>query len=349
MKRFRNLLVLFGGLWVALQISSCATSSVSMQILVPAQISVPQHIQKIAVANRSLPAKGQGVWNFVEGFLSGESVFADREGSSNCIRGAVSQLNLGPRFQAVLADDLDLKGTGTRQFPVMLSWAEVEKICKDKGVDALVLLETFDSDIAFSKKTENVTKTVNGKEVVVPEFLSNLRINVNAGWRVYDPANKQIIDESSFMDDKGWDTRGATEAESFNRLPSKRSAINESGYFAGEQFAIRISPGWLPATRSYYTKGHDDFKIAREYVRAGNWDEAAKIWNPLTTNPDKKIAGRACYNMAVACEMKGELEAAVGWAQKSFRDCGLKAARSYFQIINKRLLDQKKLKEQMGE
>ena len=73
-------------MWIAATISlSACMSSTSLQVLKPADITLPEHIQKIAVANRSLPSKKNVFGNVLEGLLTGEGIFMDREGSADCV------------------------------------------------------------------------------------------------------------------------------------------------------------------------------------------------------------------------------------------------------------------------
>ena len=51
---------------------SCGTSTVMVNVQRPADISVPQNIQKVIVANRSTPGKGNITGNIVEGILNME-------------------------------------------------------------------------------------------------------------------------------------------------------------------------------------------------------------------------------------------------------------------------------------
>lgn len=329
-------------------LASCAsTNTVRIQVLQPADIYVPSHIKKVVIANRSLPQKDELVWNILEGIVTGESVFADRESSGQCINGLANELNANPRFQATLKSDNELKGTGTKKFPTVLDWSKAEEICNNFGADGLILLETFDSDVLFSKSKQDVKKTVNNKEVIVPEYNADLRMKVNAGWRIYDIKNKQIIDESVFTDEKGWNAKGETEQNAFSKLPSKRSALNESGYYAGTRFAKRISPNWIWVSRFYYVRKHDDLKKAKYMARASNWQGASEIWKKLTLNSDPKVAARACYNMAIACEIDGNLEIAITWVNKAIKEYNFKPAANYLNILNNRIAQQNKLKQQM--
>ncbi len=339
----------FTAVFVSLIFQHCSTTSTSMEVLVPAQINIPKHIVKVAVGNRSLPSGKSTITNVLEGFITGETIWGDREGSLYCINGLVNKLNNSPRINATAIEDMEFIGTGTREFPHQLDWIKVENICNMYKVDALILLETFDSNIGIreSHKDKKVYDKKSKRDVIVRTFYADLRININAGWRIYDVKNKIIFDESSFMDEKSWGGKGKSHSEALSNLPSKRSAINDAGIFAGNQYALRISPNWMWTSRSYYIKGHDDFKKAKKYVATNNWSEAIKIWQSLSNKSNSKVAGRASYNMAVASEIEGNLNVAQAWAEKAYHAYGIKKAKSYIIIIKRRINDQQRLKEQM--
>lgn len=334
---------------IVVSLYSCKTATVYTNVLVPAQITVPQHIQTVGVLNRSLPAKGEGWSNFLEGFITGESIAADREGSYNVCKGLAFKVNTNPRFKAQLMEGEDLRGTGTKEFPTPLSWAEVDALCKKYNVDAIVSLETFDSDIRRTSRTRQVERSVNGENVMVTEFLEDLNIRVNAGWRIYDNVNKKIIDQDVFYDDKAWNAVGTTPEDALRKLPSKRGAINDAGYFAGEMMGVRISPNWVRVSRIYYKKGDDRLKSAKRFVKVNNWKEAVVLWSQSAKSPDPKIAGRACHNMALAAEMEGELSIALEWANKAYKDFGLRKERAYINELNLRVMEVEKLKEQLPD
>jgi len=333
--------------FVVISMNACKTANVYTNVLVPAEITVPQHIQTIGVLNRSLPAKGEGWSNFLEGFISGESIAADREGSYNVCKGLAFKVNTNPRFKAQLMEGEDYRGTGTKEFPVPLTWAEVDALCKKYNVDAIVTLETFDSDINMRSSSRQVERAVDGQNVMVTEFLSNLNIRVNAGWRVYDNITKKVIDQDVFYDDKAWSGQGNTPEDALRKLPSKRSAINDAGYFAGEMMGVRISPNWVRVSRYYYKKGDDRLKSAKRFVKVNNWKEAVVLWSQSAKSPEPKIAGRACHNMALAAEMEGDLNVALDWANRAYKDHMLKKERLYINELNLRLMEVEKLKEQL--
>ncbi len=326
---------------------SCKTSSVSIQVLEPADINIPLNIKNLIAINRSLPAKGEGFNNVIEGIASGEGLFVDKDASRRTIDGLGNALTSSPRFTIKVPTNVELKGTGTAQWPIPIEWSKVEDICKSNGADALLVLETFDSNALHNVTSKTNSKTVDGKQVNYLEFYAHLGIAINAGWRIYDPTQKKIIDQNVYTDRMDWDKNGVSEKEAIGHLPSQRNATLDAGYFAGQQYAKRISPTWVNVSRMYYTKGNDALKNAKLKVRVNKWDEAAELWQSALKDSQKKVAGRAAYNLALASEMEGKLDLAIEWAKKAYSDYGNKAGRSYTNLLYKRLNDQERLKQQM--
>lgn len=332
---------------VILVLTSCSTASHQMQILKPAAIMIPTEIKQVGIINRSLPEKGQGFNNFLEGLVTGESIAADREGSQECLRGLAAGLNEGPRFNAVVVEGVELRGTGTREWPENLRWEEVDEICQRFKVDALIALETFDSDLDLRKSSADVEKVIDKKKVVVKEYNADLRMNVRSGWTIYQPTGQNLVDQNAFTDEMRWNETGDSPSQALGRLPSKRNAINKSAYYSGRQYAVRISPTWVTETRSYFKKANDEFKVAGKFVKRDKWSDAIHIWKKYTVSTDPKVAGRACFNMALASEVEGNLPIALEWANRAWEQHGLKRSRTYSQLLELRIRQQQKLDRQM--
>jgi len=259
-------------------------------------------------------------------------------------------LNNNPRFRPFSLEGEDFRGTGTNQFPIPLSWNEVDRLCKKYKVDGLISLETFDSNIfLIPTSRQKERRTRDGKVEVYTEYIAELRIRVNAGWRFYDNINKKLIDVQVFWDEKFWTSTGLTPQEALYKLPTKRTAINHAAIFAGEMFAYRISPKWLPISRNFYRRARKqpNFKLATDQVRVKNWDQAERLIEPLTKVSDPKIAARAAFNMAIIAEMEGDLETALTWAMRAYNLHKRNAHRNYVNMLNKRIMDQPKLILQM--
>jgi len=331
-------------------LSSCKTSSIYMNVMQPAQISVPKDIKNIGFINRSIASKEKQVRNIVEGFLTEEGIFADRFGSEECLKGVVNSLsnNGVNRYQAHVVTGYQLDGTGTKQWGPMLDWSMVKKICEANKIDALIILEAFDSDnrvsIAAAEKEQKVKESI----VKFTEFTANLEVKVETGWRIYDPKNQKIIDQNIFIDHKGgWMGKGGSEKNAIAALPPKIETVKETGYYAGSRYASRISPTWISVSRMYYRKGHDDFKAGERFIKMNEWEEAGKMFIKHTNSPNRKIAGRACYNMALVAEMQDKMNVALDWAKKAYTQYGDKNAPQYVNVLENRIANIKKLQDQL--
>src|SRR6056297_2598656 len=289
-------------------LSSCATSTISIRVLKPAEVTLPKALKKVVIANRSLPGDERKVENVVEGILTGEGLMMDRFASKHCISGLEIAMGQSDRYHAVVPSGLDLRGTGTGEFPAALPWGEVEEICNKYNADALILLETFDSDSKIKYAKDERTAKRDDKTYKYMVYIANQRIRVTSGWRIYYPEDKNILDANVYTDYREFTAEGKTRDEARRRLPSLYDATKKTGIYAGEQYAYHITPNWIRVSRSYFKKGNEDLKRSKNYVKHNEWEDAADIWLKHVDAPDPKIAGRACYNMALAEEMNGDLQ-----------------------------------------
>ncbi|MDC0204585.1 DUF6340 family protein [Flavobacteriales bacterium] len=343
-----NLNKIIFGIMVVIGFSSCSTSSVVVNIQRPADITISQDIQNVILVNRSRPSKDNLTDNIVEGLVTGEGIGSDRKGAEYCIIGLSKMLENSERFLLKNIGGMELKGTGTSSFPIPLDWNQVKSICGSYAGDALLVLETFDSDsrtiIGPPVTRKRKVKGIKVKEISYP---ATLIMEIESGWRIYDLNKQQIIDKNKFTEIKEFSAWGSSPEQAVMNLPSKRRAIKEAGLFAGKQYGFRISPIWVKVNRLYYSSKFDEFKSAKKFIKQRDWDTAIKIWIPLTDHGDVKLAGRASFNMALASEVKGSLDAAIEWAKKA-QLLGEKKSYNYINILHKRKRDSEKLKQQLN-
>lgn len=330
-------------------IASCNVTSINIEVLIPAKINVPQNMQKVGIINRSLPDKKEMLYNIVEGFFTGENIMGDCEGSDWCIKGLNTKLNSAPRFAATTIPGANIKGTGTREFALPISWDVIQNLCKTYSVDGIIILETFDSNVLLETGSKKKEQKVEGRDTVIIEHFAKLRMNVGSGWRIYDPLTKKIVDESTFTDEKSWYETGKSHESAMSKLPNKRDAINNAGLHSGEMYAIRISPTWFTVLRSFYVRGHVDFAKAKSYFNDKQLDKSMEIWKQLVYNTDNKIVGRALFNLAFGYEQKGDLNSALECAEKANRLLKNGRSAGYIETLKSRISDQQKLKNQLGK
>mgnify|MGYP001231750556 CR=1 FL=1 len=354
--------VVYTSFIILFYLTACSVSSISLDVMRPAEISISQNIQNILIINRSLPSKSNTAENILDGILSGENIGDDKKGSEMCVVGLRNSLlnnNMQlSRFNIIDADGFMsgeyLKGTGTSDFPKPIKWKKINKLANNYTVDALIVLETFDSESrVLNAGLVERNKFKKGKKIKIKMIEALLNIDVYAGWRIYDVKEEKIIDEKVFFDQKSFSASGLTFGDAKTKLPNKRNAISEAGIFAGEQYAARISPTLETVTRLFYQKAkrsskkeNESFKKAADFLKRDKIAAAASIWTYYVDNSDAQIAGRACFNMALASELKNKYKLALDWINKAIAYDNEKA-QNYASTLEDRQSKYKKIQQQL--
>ena len=332
---------------VTLACYSCSsTNLMSLSVMKPAPVSMPSNIKTVAVVNRTQASQATQGIDAMHKALALESNDLQKAGAQASMHGLSDELMKNNRFTDVKPLNLDLRAYGAGIFPSALPWDSVDKICRETNTDALFSLELFDAE---SKINYGATPTnVNVGLVNLPavEHHVSMTTTVKTGWRIYDPTSRTILDEYVLDRDISSSASGINPAVAASALNGRIEAVKDVGTQAGQAYAARILPYWIRVSRDYFVGGNDNFKTAKRKAQAGNWDGAAAIWQQETKDPNGKLAGRACYNMAIISEINGNLDAAIQWAQKSYEDYKIRLALNYLNILNYRKSQNDLLKSQ---
>ena len=326
-------------IFLGLILSSCATTNkMTMGVLEPAPVYMPKHNQKIGVIDRSLPSDDNAELDKLDKVLSAEGKDLDKEGAHRAILGLSDKLGKNQNFDEVkIIEDANLRSPGSGVFPATLPWETVQKICDEKGVDALYVLSFYDTDSKIDYKTvQKKIKNPLGVEISVPEHHATIHTLLKTGWRVYDLKNKIILDEYRANQNLTSTGKGINPAKAIAAIAGRKEAVLEKSNTIGYNYGARILPRRVRVSRDYFIKGTDNFEVANRRAIAGKWDSAAELWNEEVSNSDSKIAGRACYNMAIINEINGNLDEAIEWAQKAYADYEIKEAIRYIRILKNR-------------
>jgi hypothetical protein len=96
------------------------------------------------------------------------------------------------------------------------------------------------------------------------------------------------------------------------------SLINELAYTLGQKMAYLILPSWTMQDRIIYRGNGARMLEALSYAKTGKWDTSEILWlsefEKKTKNRDRALIAN---NIAVANEMKDNLEVALRWAEKA--------------------------------
>ncbi len=336
----------------AIIVSSCSSMNrLTMSVTEPAPVYVPANIETIAIINRSLPSVQNDELEKLDKIFSVEGKNLDKNGAMETVTGLYDELTKTQRFDTIkIIDELDLKNPGLGIFPASLPWETVENICKKNNVDAIFVLSFYDTDASIHYKAEKFDfKGPAGIKIPIVEHHALVTTFIKTGWRIYDPLNRWIADEIQINHQVKSEGVGVNPLNAARAILDREQAVLQTSSNIGHNYAQRIFPYKTRVSRDYYVRGTDNFKIAKRRAQTGNWNAAAELWEEEVSNPKRKIAGRACYNMAIINEINGNLNTAVDWAAKSYTDYKDKEALQYLKVLNNRIAKNDQLKQETAE
>lgn len=310
------------------------TRNIYFNVAQPSPVSVPPGINSIALIDRSIPRDKDK--NKLEGIITGEGTKQDKLATQIVIDGLSNKLVNAGIFNINRTDEkIDGSGSGV-SFPAQLSWQKVEELCKKHEVDALISLETYDSDFI----TQDASIGKNALNVSAGGIAK-----VDCGFRLYDPQARQVIDEFRFSHKENWSTGGNAFEAALGAVMQRNQAIQDASYQAGIVYAERIIPSWYRAHREYFnkSKGNNYLEQGARMMETNDWDRAIEALEKAVETGHRKTKGRAAHNLAVVYEITGDLETAKKWASDAWGIYGEKRSRDYGYLLTRRINNQEQI------
>lgn len=337
-------------LGLALLISACSsTNPMTLRVTQPAPVDISPDIRKAAILDRSHPVEENKPMDDLDKILSVEGKNLDGEGAHAAATGLVDELWNNKRFDEVkLLETAAFRGQGMGVFPAALSWEDVEQLCNENGAEALFVLSFYDTDARIEYNAVPVEiEGPMGVKLPALEHHATVTTLIKMGWRIYDVMNRSVRDEFQVSETVVTSGKGINPMRAAEAVIGRKDAVLQSSSEMGHRYAWRIIPYTIRVARRYYVRGTNNFEVAKRYARTGDWSGAAEIWKKELDNPKKKVAGRACYNMAIIHEINGNLDGAVEWAAKSYTGYNNKKALDYLNILKRRISENKRLQQQI--
>jgi hypothetical protein len=262
-------------------------------------------------------------------------------------------LNSSPRFQIVRASERLPGGIFGQIFPNPLDWYTVEQLANRYQADAVLTLENFSSDFIITEKQQIIKKTVTeGKttrQIEVPGWYLEGVANVSAGFRLYDPKDRNIIDQQRFEKKNLWSAEGETKTQALALLITKAEATRMVGELAGAGYAGKIAPMYVQINRGFFPKSKTNpaVTLGAKLAEVDQWAQAIQTWEEALPGADEESGGMLAFNIAVGYEVLGSLDLAKEWAGKAYTEYGLKKGRNYVRTLNGVIRQQVILEQQM--
>jgi tetratricopeptide (TPR) repeat protein len=338
MKTILHSLVLIG---LAILFSSSAW--VTLTLVQPAQVSLPQHIQTMIIVDRTLVPDTKE--NKLEGLITGEAFHQDEQAVLQAIEGLIYTVSNGDRFKIIRTTER-YKGDPTgKVFPKAMSWTDISILCSKYKADAALILETFDSDFMLTHGSR-----ASGTGIPGISFYAEGIATISMGFRIYDATEKVISDAYLFNHEMHFDAGGNSLADAVAGVLNKTESVKRAAYEAGTMYGQRITPTYYTVTRYFYDKPKKNKKLS-EGVRkskVADWQGAVESWKEaMKTAKKDKHKGRISLNIAVGYEVLGDLDKALEWAQKSYVEYEEKMADDYMSQLKARINEEALVKQQL--
>lgn len=300
-----------GVLAVATFLVSCGgLQSFTFDQLYPAEVTFPEQVRTVAVVNHapSIPSPKKTLLTL--GRLDGSGkVLAET------LAGGLADSRY---FNQVIISDSVLTLDGSE----LLSQLVVDSLTQVLGVDMI-----------FS--VDRIQLLTAKKELYYPGFasLAALDLKIYPVVRAYIPSRLMPVVTLSQTDSLLWN---------LNPLLSDYDVVNDASTHAAYTLVNQLVPHWKNVERIYFDGGNPDMRDAAVSLREGDWQEAGRIWMNVYNSVKKgKLKSRAAFNMALACEVQGQMQEANSWIEKAQKSASSgseeeRAAVFYSSVLQKR-------------
>ncbi len=182
-----------------------------------------------------------------------------------------------------------------------LDFNMVDQITASAQTDLMISLETYSYFYSEYSQTDELPSPSN--EVITA-----------AVWAVYDPIENKLLERKTMIDTVFWNSYDNLGNYKKNtQLPPRITALKIASQMAGENYAKRFFASWQTVNRMYSVPPLPDFAEADTYVQKGEWDNAILLWKRYADDSNGKMAINARYNLALAYEMKDDLDTSEKW------------------------------------
>jgi hypothetical protein len=322
-----------------LSLQGCAGiySVVEFEVLEPATVNFPDHVNQLVFLNRA-PITPD-IWSEQNqiGMDSRQLVLLDTLIANNLNRGVLDVIHQSPieRFQRPIW--LSDRSTDTSFLEdKILTRREVTDICNSIAADAIISLEFYSASVDqhFDYYSDEPDQIIN----------HYFEVSNRVMWSIYMPENIRPFDTYTTVDTLYFPV---IENGEFVSYTPGLDMIRDLFYMSGFKYGTYLVPVWNRTSRVLYRGREDSLKLAVKYTDEGDWETAFSIWNDLAGSTDSTLVAKAYHNMAVYYEIEDELDSASLMLDRSMENDSLDPDSLYKEELEVRLLNRKEIEEQV--
>jgi hypothetical protein len=327
---------------ISILTGSCKTmKTISVDLANPAKEDPGEHIQSLTLVNRAIdkrftddPADSIQLRFFKKQFVV-DTVIYDLKSADTLMQALGNLLFESGRYDIVIPENRFLVRDTVAYISEPLSWENTVRYNTIFKTDAVLSLEHFRTSVLTSYY-ETSSYDVNSDQFYTSS-VAEMEISYVALFRLYDPAERENLRSFLISDTLQWEDSDPSIKQLFRRFTPVKNALAEAGIHAAFRLTNEVAPIWKPARRTYFEKGHPLLRETGLLVEEYNWDDAEGIWKDLLENTkSKSLRSKLEFNIALACEMAGNLNEAIRWGLQSYKTMYRPATYRYLEILKKR-------------
>lgn len=295
-------------------ITSCVTTqSVPIDQLEPGKVTLPSTIRKVALISRNFKFSIDtlsGYYNLdfrLKKAPKTDNGLIDSIAVTRSLDQLRKALLKSGRFDEVFVYPFSAikPHSGDKELPFSSEY--IRSICRESETDAVVSLEML--SFFYSRHNGSAGREIEGAA----------NVKVTAIWSVYTPQGDGSIDRYTHSEVIKWNENQRNNNRSKVKLPDRRDAISTACGVAAKNYSKRIVPYWIESSRDIVGLDGSDWDKSMLYASKNKWEAAAQIWWKYTESAQKRVAGIAALDYAIAQEMLGDMEQASVWSDTAVK------------------------------
>lgn len=290
-------------------LGSCQSiEQLSIDYMLPADVSFPASLKRVAVVNNAADLPEQHETAKATNEDSTHPLTHLHNGDATLATEALADaLAEGNYFEEVVICDSSLCTTPNENSEHTLSAREVNQLVNKLDVDFLIALENI--QLNSTRKISYLSDW--------GFFYGTVDVKVFPTVRIYLPNRKGPMATINGNDSIFWEETAATESALQAHLVDEKEMIRQASEFAGTVPVKHLLPYWKTVNRYFFSGGSVNMRDAAIYAREHNWDKAIVLWKLQYDKKKGKQQMYAAYNIALGYEMKDDITQALEWALKA--------------------------------
>jgi tetratricopeptide (TPR) repeat protein len=301
----------FPAIFLVIIIASCTVyREYPIEVYNPGDANVPPSAKNIALVYRNFKYRQDTLQHYYKNdYLlvkaKNDPKNLDSLLTTACINELATELKSNNAFEEIYIFPTNIFERHTAEHLSDLPPELIQNVARASDAELLIVLETFSSFFSTYPQTFDTPKT---NEVITV-----------AVWGIYDAVKNANIERKTMIDTVFWN--GYDDEGNYRKgytPPPRLTALEMASALSGENYAKRFYATWQTVNRMYSVPPLPDFSDAAFYFEEGKLDQAIALWQKYADDSNGKMAINARYNLALAYELKDDLETAQKWLTTAF-------------------------------